>query len=78
MSVSLGNLLRQITFLLLAIGSTALLLWMITISADIAAVLVVFVAAVAVQFIAAIDIRMTRAGIADEMRIEHARRALGA
>ncbi len=78
MSASFGNLLRQTTFILLAISSAALLLWMIMISADIAAMLVVFVAAVVIQFVAAIDIRMTRAGIADETRIEHARRAVGA
>lgn len=78
MSFSFGNLFRQTAFLLLAIASAALLLWMVMISADIAAVLAVFVAAIVIQFIVAIDIRMTRARIADETRIEHTPRALGA
>jgi hypothetical protein len=78
MNVSFDNLLRQTAFILAAISSAALLLWMIMIPADIAAVLVVFLAAVVIQFIVAIDIRMTRANIADETRIEHTRRVGGA
>jgi len=53
MRVSLGGL---IIFTLSAISLTAIVIWMIVISADIAALLVVFVGGVILQYIVAIAI----------------------
>ncbi len=54
----------QPTFILSAVSSAALLLWMIMMPADIAAVLVVFVATVIILFIVATYISMSRTSTA--------------
>ncbi len=70
MKVSPGNLRRNFIRTVSAIALTATLLWMITIPADIVALLVVLLAAVILQCIVEILVRPSRTGVADEMRTD--------
>jgi hypothetical protein len=68
--MKVNDLRRPIVFTLSAIVLTAVVLWVIILPADIAAVLVVFVAAVIIQCIVVIAGHLSQSITADEMWIE--------